>query len=65
MVDGDPGAHGAHVTQEQAQDPDQDLAIIQQLKMEARLVQGHHQYLKIVSYVTSGYSEVDIMVFLI
>ena len=56
MVDGDPGDLGAHVTQEQAKDPDLDHAIIQQLKMEVLPVQGYHQSMKIVSYVTKGKS---------
>ena len=49
MVDGDPGDLGAHVTQEQAKDIDQDHVIIQQPKMEGYPVQGHHQCHKIVS----------------
>ena len=49
---GVPGDLGAHVTQEQAKDTDQDLAIIQQPKMEVLPVQGHHQKMKIVSYVS-------------
>ena len=52
MVDGDPGDPGAHVTQEQAKDTDQDPAMIQRLKMEVPPVQGHQQHLKIVSYLS-------------
>ena len=54
-VSGDPGVLGAHVTQERAKDSDQDLAIIQQPKMEVLPVQGHHQSMKIVSYVSFLY----------
>ena len=49
MVTGEPGVHGAHVTQAQAKNTDTDLAIIQQQKMEVPPVQGHHQCMKIVS----------------
>ena len=49
MVTGDPGVLGAHVTQRQAENIDQDLAIIQQLKTEVPPAQGHHQTMKIVS----------------
>ena len=42
MVDGDPGVLGAHVTQKQAKDTDQDIAIIQHPKMEVLTVQGNH-----------------------
>ena len=54
MVTGDCGDLGAHVTQEQAKDQDQDHAIIQQPKMEVLHVQGHHQCLKIVSHIIQG-----------
>ena len=49
MVTGDPGGLGAHVTQAQAENTDQDLAIIQQPKMEVPPAQGHHQSMKTVS----------------
>ena len=49
MVTGDPGVLGDHVIQQQAENTDQDLAIIQQPKMEVPPVQGHHQSMKIVS----------------
>ena len=58
MVTGDPGDLGAHVTQEQANDTDQDLAMILRPKMEVLPVQGHHQYMKIVSFVSKGNLEV-------
>ena len=34
MVTGGPGVHGAHVTQEQAENTDTELAITQHPKME-------------------------------
>ena len=49
MVTGDPGDLGAHVTQEMAENTDQDHAMIQHLKMEVLPVQGHHRIMKIVS----------------
>ena len=51
MVIGEYGDHGAHVTQEQAENIDHDLAIIQQPKMEVLHVQGHHQHMQIVCYI--------------
>ena len=41
MLTGDPGDHGAHVTQKQAKKRDTDHAIIQDTKMEVLTVQGH------------------------
>ena len=41
MVTGDPGDLGAHVTHKRAEYRDQDLAIIQQPKMEVLPVQDH------------------------
>jgi len=54
MVDGDPGDLGVRVTQEQAKDTDQGLAIIQQPKMEVPPVQDHHQYIKIAPLMVTG-----------
>ena len=40
-MNGDPGALGAHVTQQQAKYQDQDLATIQQPKIEVLPAQDH------------------------
>ena len=41
MLTGDPGVHGAHVTQKQGKKRDTDHAIIQDTKMEVPTAQGH------------------------
>ena len=49
MATGDPGAHGAHVTQQQAEKTDIDHAIIQQPKMEVpSALQGQLKHLQTV-----------------
>ena len=51
MVTGDPGALGDHVTPAQAKNTNPDLVIIQQPRMEVLLARGHHQCMKIVSFL--------------
>ena len=48
MLTGDPGVHGAHVTQKQGEKIGTDHAIIQHAKMEVHTVQGH-----LIQYSTS------------
>ena len=50
MLTGDPGDHGAHVTQKQAKKRDTDHAIVQDAKMEVPTVQGHLIQLHYVRY---------------
>ena len=50
MLTGDPGVHGAHVTQKQGIKIGTDHAIIQHTKMEDRTVQGHLIQLHYVRY---------------
>ena len=50
MLTGDPGVHGAHVTQKQGKKRDTDHAIIQDAKMEVPTVQGHLIQLHYVRY---------------